>query len=130
METTKERYSNAGIWNWTAHNLILSHFIMQETLVIIFFRWGWGESFPSDTMFNLGEFHVNLTVYWHPALINKNGIHPLLGTFSHPSQKTAFIPYKHLYQVLGNIDRATKLVGAFGADDEVYLRQRQTIFRA
>ena len=130
METTKERYSNTGIWNWTAHNLILFHFIMQEILVIIFFRRGWGESFPSDTMFNLGEFHVTLTVYWHPALINKDGIHPLFGPFSHPSQKTAFILYKHLHQVLGNIDQATKLVGAFGADDEVYFRQRQTIFRA
>ena len=69
-----------------------------------------------------------LTVYWHPALINKNGIHPLLGTFSHPSQKSVFIPYKHLHLVLGDIDQATKLVRSFGADDEVYLSRHRPSF--
>ena len=71
-----------------------------------------------DPTFNLGEFYVTFTVYRNRALINENGMHPL---FLGPSLIHLRKLYKHLPQVLGNIDQATKLVKAFGTDDEVNL---------
>ena len=74
-----------------------------------------------DPTFNLGEFYVTFTVYLHLALINRNGVHPLFLGPSLVHHRKLYSSYKHLPQVLGNIDQATKLVKAFGTDDEVNL---------
>ena len=74
-----------------------------------------------DPTFNLGEFYVTFTVYRHLLLINHNGTHPLFLGPSLIHHRKLYSSYKHLPQVLGNIDPATKLVKAFGTDDEVNL---------
>ena len=71
--------------------------------------------------FNLGEFYVTFTVYRHLALADRNGMHPLFLGPSLVHHRKLYSSYKHLPQVLGNIDPATKLIKAFGTDDEVNL---------
>ena len=48
-------------------------------------------------------------------------MHPLFLGPSLIHLRKLYSSYKHLLQVLGNIDQATKLVKAFGTDDEVNL---------
>lgn len=72
-----------------------------------------------DRTFNLGEFYVTFTVYRHLALEDRSGMHPLFLGPSLVHHRKLYSSYKHLPQVLGNIDPATKLIKAFGTDDEV-----------
>jgi hypothetical protein len=46
-------------------------------------------------------------------------MHPLFLGPSLVHHRKLYSSYKHLPQVLGNIDPATKLIKAFGTDDEV-----------
>lgn len=74
-----------------------------------------------EPKFNLGEFYVTFTVYRHLALQDQNGKHPLFLGPSLVHHRKLYSSYKHLPQVLGNIDPATKLIKALGTDDEVNL---------